>query len=58
MATYKITVQRGGSMNDNDRLALASLLIKAGYTVRITREKKEGRAQAVIAVEYREERGL
>ena len=29
-----IAAQRGGSLNDQERLDLARLLIKAGYTVR------------------------
>lgn len=33
--TIKITNQRGGKLLDADRLELARLLVKAGYTVRI-----------------------
>lgn len=45
-----ITAQKGGSINDQERLDLARLLIKAGYTVR-TVTVKVG-ATAAKAVEY------
>lgn len=35
--------QTGGSQNDQDRLALVSLLAKAGYTVRITSVVVDGK---------------
>lgn len=34
-----IHAQKGGSLNDQERLELAKLLIKAGYTVRIVAMK-------------------
>lgn len=36
----RIYNQRNGALNEHDRLTLAQLLIKAGYTVRIDKEKK------------------
>ena len=35
----RIYFQKSGALNEQDRLAIASLLIKAGYSVRIGREK-------------------
>jgi hypothetical protein len=52
-AETKITVQKSGQLNDNDRLLLAQLLIKAGYTVRIGKEKRDGSKTATIFVGYR-----
>ena len=37
MEHIKIYAQKNGRMNEEDRLKLAELLIKAGYTVRIGR---------------------
>lgn len=42
--------QTGGSQNDQDRLALVSLLAKAGYTVRITSVVVDGKK--VRGVQY------
>ena len=39
-------------MNEADRLELARLLLKAGYTVKINREKKPGKSAYVYFVEY------
>ena len=39
----RITAQRDAKVNDSDRLALAQLLIKFGYTVRIGKERKDGK---------------
>jgi hypothetical protein len=39
----RITAQRDAKVNDADRLALAQLLIKFGYTVRIGKERKDGK---------------
>lgn len=50
----KITAQKSAKVNDEDRLALASLLIKFGYTVRIGKEKKEGEKASTIFVAYKE----
>lgn len=43
-------------LNDEDRQALACLLIKAGYTVRIGKEKPEGSKTYIYFVEYWEEK--
>lgn len=49
----RIYEQKHGSMNESDRLALATLLIKAGYTVRIGRERPPGKQSGwVHYVEY------
>ena len=53
--THKIYPQKNGAANETDRLALASLLIKMGYTVRIGKEKKENKNQNIVFVEYWEE---
>lgn len=45
-----ISQQTGGSQNDQDRLALVSLLAKAGYTVRITSVVIDGKK--VKGVQY------
>lgn len=50
----RIAAQKGAKVNDEDRLALASLLIKFGYTVRIGKERKEGEKAATIFVAYKE----
>lgn len=41
MEERKIVAQKDAKVNDSDRLALASLLIKFGYTVRIGNERKD-----------------
>ena len=43
MIETKIYQQKIGKMNEEDRLQLASLLVKAGYTVRIGKENIEGK---------------
>ena len=53
-AETRIIAQKGAKTNDEDRLALAALLIKFGYTVRIGREKKEGDKATTIFVGYSE----
>lgn len=52
----KIYPQTNSHANENDRLALASLLIKLGYKVRIGKEKKEGKSVYVYFVEYEEQK--
>ena len=37
MEHFKISAQKNGKMNEEDRIKLAELLIKAGYTVRMGR---------------------
>ena len=36
----KILNQKNGVLNEQDRLLLSQLLLKAGYTVRLVKEKK------------------
>lgn len=52
----KITDQKCGTLSESDRLALAALLIKAGYVVRVGRERPPGKdtGQWKYFVEYSE----
>lgn len=52
MEEYRIVAQKGAKVNDEDRLALAALLIKFGYTVRIGKEKRECEKVSTIFVAY------
>lgn len=54
MNELRIIAQKNARVNDDDRLALASLLIKFGYTVRIGKEKREGEKTATVYVAYKE----
>ena len=47
---------KSNSLNETDRLEMAKLLIKAGYTVRIGREKPQGKSNTanVIFIEFEE----
>lgn len=54
MNEIKIIAQKNARVNDDDRLALASLLLKFGYTVRIGKEKREGDKTATTFVAYKE----
>ena len=40
-----------GKLNEADRLQLAGLLIKAGYTVRITVEKTGSKLETIVEAE-------
>ena len=51
-----ITAQKGGTLNDQERLDLAKLLIKAGYTVRIS-TVKTGNTTAKAVEFWREGNG-
>ena len=53
----KIYEQKDGQLNKEDRLELAKLLVKAGYTVRVGREKPPGKRSYVYFVEYTEDGG-
>jgi hypothetical protein len=53
----KIFEQEDGQLNKEDRLELAKLLVKAGYTVRVGREKPPGKRSYVYFVEYTEDGG-
>lgn len=50
----RILPQKGGALNENDRLDLARLLIKAGYRVRIRKEKLNGSNTYTYFIEYEE----
>jgi len=52
----KIQEQKNGKWNETDRLEIAKLLVKAGYTVRIGREKKEKSNTYTHFVEFKEEK--
>ena len=55
MGEQRIVAQKNAKVNDEDRLALATLLVKFGYTVRIGREKREGEKVSTIFVAYKSE---
>lgn len=55
MGKHRIYSVRQNALNENDRQALAALLIKAGYTVRIGREQKGKSNSYIYFVEYWEE---
>lgn len=52
MDKQRICTQKTSSLNENERLELARLLIKAGYAVKIKREKKDGRNTVNYVIEY------
>ena len=47
----KIYAQPNGKLTEADRLQLATLLIKAGYTVRIHKETMSGKPVQVVEAE-------
>lgn len=51
----RIVSNKTVTFNNEDRLQLATLLIKAGYSVRIGKEKTEGKSTTTTFVEYWEE---
>lgn len=53
----RIHSQKNGALNEQDRLSLAQLLIKAGYTVRLgkMKESQAQNAKAILYVEYLED---
>ncbi len=55
MQKQRIYSAKNNSLNEQDRLALASLLIKAGYTVRLGREKQGKSNTYTYFIEYWEE---
>ena len=55
MERFKIKSVKKNTLNETDRLTLAGLLIKAGYCVRIVKEKKENSTTTENVVEYWEE---
>lgn len=44
----KIKSLKTGALNEDDRLALAKLLVKAGYTVRIGKELQGKRSEYFV----------
>ena len=48
----KIIPQKGCTLNEQERLQLLTLLAKAGYSVRISKEKQAGKTASIIGVEY------
>ena len=56
MGKLKITDQKNGNLNEADRLELARLLIKAGYTVRVGKDKAPGKNRNIHFVEYVEDK--
>lgn len=55
MDECKISVQKNGMWNEQDRLMMAQLLVKAGYTVRIAKEKHDGAKTCTSFIGYRAE---
>lgn len=53
MIIQKIRSVKRNALNADDRVQLAALLVKAGYTVRLGQEKVG--SQNTYTVEYREE---
>lgn len=51
----RMYAQRSGSLNEQDRLELLRLLGKAGYIVKIGREKQNSKTTYTCFVEYTEE---
>lgn len=49
----RIQAQKYGSMTETDRLDMARILIKAGYVVRIGKEKASGKPNAAY-IQYLE----
>lgn len=49
---HRIYTQKDAKVNEQDRLALASLLVKFGYTVRIGKERHDGKSTNVFFVGY------
>lgn len=50
----RIYPQKGGTLNEADRLELAKLLIKAGYRVNLGKEKQSGSNIYTHYVEFEE----
>jgi hypothetical protein len=53
----KITDQKNGQLNNDDRLEIARLLIKAGYTVKIGKDKIPGKNRNIYFIEYKGDEG-
>ena len=53
----RIQPQKNGSLTEPERLDIARLLVKAGYTVRIGKEQKTKNSRYTYYIEYwREDR--
>lgn len=52
MDKQRIYAQKSSTLNETDRLDLARLLIKAGYAVRIKKEKVDGWSAVNYVVEF------
>ena len=50
----KITCQKNGSVNETDRIELARLLVKFGYTVCLNRERPPSKPKGawIHSIEY------
>lgn len=46
-----------GTLNETERLEIARLLIKAGYTVKLGKDKVKGKTTYVHHIEYWEHKG-
>lgn len=46
-----------GTLNEAERLDIARLLIKAGYTVKLGKDKVKGKSTYVHHIEYWEQKG-
>ena len=55
--TYRIHNQKHGKLTEGDRLEMARLLIKAGYTVRIFKQSKTKDSPSEHYVEYTNGKG-
>lgn len=55
MGRKRITALKGSVLNAEDRFAIANLLIKAGYSVRIVKEKPANKSTLQYYIEYWEE---
>lgn len=51
----KIKNMKNGSINEAERLEIGRLLLKAGYTVRVGKERETPKSQYVHYVEYSED---
>lgn len=50
----KIYIQPNGKLTESDRLQLATLLLKAGYAVKIEKETIGGKSMQVVEAEGNE----
>lgn len=50
MEKQRIEVQKGCTLNEEERLQISRLLIKAGYTVKISKIKQDNKSS--ICIEY------